>query len=118
MTREEAKKEIEKVFEPAFANYIIEALTKGATVSDRKSTEMTREEQLDWLCRLRSEIYAYMPKEWLIPMNDALDMAIETMCKYQKIQEIVNAPIGGTSAKYTAIVNLIKYSEVDKGNDN
>lgn len=26
MTREEAKKEIEKVFEPAFANYIIMAL--------------------------------------------------------------------------------------------
>ena len=34
MTREEAIKEIEKVFEPAFANYIVEALTKGATVSD------------------------------------------------------------------------------------
>lgn len=46
MTREEAKKEIEKVFEPAFANYIVEALTKGATVSDRKSTEMTREDAI------------------------------------------------------------------------
>lgn len=34
MTREEAKKEIEKVFEPAFANYIIKALTDGATESD------------------------------------------------------------------------------------
>ena len=34
MTREEAVKEIEKVFEPAFANYIITALTEGATVSD------------------------------------------------------------------------------------
>ena len=40
---------------------------------------MTREEELDWLCRLRSEIYVYMPKEWLIPMNGALDMAIKAL---------------------------------------
>lgn len=31
MTREEAINEINKVFEPAFANYIVEALTKGKT---------------------------------------------------------------------------------------
>ena len=37
---------------------------------------MTRE-GLDWLCRLRSEIYVYMPKEWLIPMNN--DMAISAL---------------------------------------
>lgn len=36
MTREEAVKEIEKAFEPAFANYIITALTEGATVSDKE----------------------------------------------------------------------------------
>lgn len=35
MTREEAIKEINRVFEPAFANYIIIALTEGATPSDR-----------------------------------------------------------------------------------
>ena len=40
---------------------------------------MTKEEELDWLCRLRSEIYVYMPKEWLIPMNNALDMAISAL---------------------------------------
>jgi len=40
---------------------------------------MTREEQLDWLYRLRSEIYVYMPKEWLIPMNNALDMTIKAL---------------------------------------
>lgn len=40
---------------------------------------MTREEELDWLCRLRSEIYVYMPKEWLIPMDKALDMAIKVL---------------------------------------
>lgn len=34
MTREEAIKEINKVFEPAFANYIIIALTEGVTASD------------------------------------------------------------------------------------
>lgn len=36
MTREEAVKEIEKAFEPAFANYIITALTEGATISDKE----------------------------------------------------------------------------------
>lgn len=36
MTREEAVKEIKKAFEPAFANYIITALTEGATVSDKE----------------------------------------------------------------------------------
>lgn len=36
MTREEAVKEIEKAFEPAFANYIITALTEGATASDKE----------------------------------------------------------------------------------
>lgn len=34
MTKEEAIEEVNKVFEPAFANYIITALTEGATVSD------------------------------------------------------------------------------------
>lgn len=34
MTREEAIEEVNKAFEPAFANYIITALTEGATVSD------------------------------------------------------------------------------------
>ena len=40
---------------------------------------MTREEQLDWLYRLRSEIYVFMPKEWIIPMNNALDMTIKAL---------------------------------------
>lgn len=41
---------------------------------------MNREECLDWLYRLRGEIYVYIqPKEWLIPMNNALDMAIKAL---------------------------------------
>ena len=40
---------------------------------------MTRDEELDWLYRLRSNIYVYMPKEWLIPMNNALDGAIKAL---------------------------------------
>ena len=36
MTREQAIQEVNKVFEPAFANYIIIALTEGATVSDKE----------------------------------------------------------------------------------
>lgn len=39
MTKEEAVKEIEKAFEPAFANYIITALTEGATASDKEPFE-------------------------------------------------------------------------------
>lgn len=41
MTKEEAKAEIRKVFEPAFANYIITALTEGATPSERKTDTCT-----------------------------------------------------------------------------
>ena len=40
---------------------------------------MTRDEELDWLYRLKSEIYVYMPKEWLIPMDNALDAAIKSL---------------------------------------
>jgi hypothetical protein len=40
---------------------------------------MTREEELDWLYRLRNEIYVYMPKEWLTPMNNALNMAMKEL---------------------------------------
>ena len=40
---------------------------------------MTREENLDWLYRLKSEIFVFMPKEWLIPMADALDDAIKAL---------------------------------------
>lgn len=36
-------------------------------------------ENLDWLYRLRSAIYTYMPQEWLIPMNNALDEAIKKL---------------------------------------
>lgn len=35
MTKEQAIEEVNKAFEPAFANYIITALTEGATVSDK-----------------------------------------------------------------------------------
>ena len=42
---------------------------------------MTRKEQLDWLYRLKSELYVY-PKEWLIPMNNALDTAIKALEQY------------------------------------
>ncbi len=39
MTKEEAIKEIYSVFEPAYANYIVIALTEGATVSDKTEPE-------------------------------------------------------------------------------
>lgn len=54
MTKEEAIHEIEKVFEPAFANYIITALTEGATSSDKEQQPcedcISREEALEEAC--------------------------------------------------------------------
>ena len=49
MTKEEAKKEICNVFEPAFANYIITALEEGATVSDWCEDAVSREDLIDKL---------------------------------------------------------------------
>ena len=46
-----------------------------------------KEETLDWLYRLRSEIYVYMPKEWLIPMNNALDVAIDTVKREEMLED-------------------------------
>jgi len=59
MTREEAKKEIEKVFEPAFANYIIKALTDGATESDMPCEDaISRESALEALSDYVASGYA------------------------------------------------------------
>lgn len=38
-----------------------------------------KEETLDWLYRLKSEIFVFMPKDWLIPFADALDVAIKAL---------------------------------------
>lgn len=40
---------------------------------------MTREEQHDWLCRLRSKVPLYMPNDWVVPMSNALDMSIKSI---------------------------------------
>ena len=53
MTKEEAINEIEKVFEPAFANYIITALTEGATSSDKEEQPTTK----NVLIQLKDEIH-------------------------------------------------------------
>lgn len=42
-------------------------------------TREEREKHLDWLYRLKSEIFVFMPKDWLIPMADALDVAIKAL---------------------------------------
>lgn len=46
-----------------------------------------KEETLDWLYRLRSEMYVYMPKEWLISMNNALDVAIDTVKREEMLED-------------------------------
>ena len=40
---------------------------------------MTREEQLDWLCRLRSAVKIYMPIEWVEHFEDALTESIKAL---------------------------------------
>lgn len=40
---------------------------------------MTKEEHLDWLYRLKSEIYTYMPIAWVKPMENALRVAIKAL---------------------------------------
>ena len=43
MTKEQAIEEINKAFEPAFANYIITALTEGVTISDKALEQDNKE---------------------------------------------------------------------------
>lgn len=40
---------------------------------------MTREERLDWLCRLRSNVPVYMPYKWIKSMNEALTDSIKEL---------------------------------------
>lgn len=59
---------------------------------------MANTENLDWLHRLKSEIYVYMPKEWLIPMDNALDDAIKALEREETVLqalEDVRAEITG-----------------------
>lgn len=67
MTREEAIKEIEKAFEPAFANYIITALTEGATVSDKEPFKPMVEIDLDYVIKQK-----YVEREVLDKIRDEI----------------------------------------------
>ena len=69
---------------------------------------MTREEQLDWLCRLRSEIFVYMPKEWLIPMKNALDITIKALEQEPKMGHWIDDEFG-SKCSYCGI-----YTHLDK----
>ena len=54
---------------------------------------MTREEGLDWLYRLRSEIYVFMPKEWQIPMLNAINMAISALSENKCFDGMTNGEV-------------------------
>lgn len=64
MTREEAINEINEVFTPAYANYIVTALTEGATVSDKEPTTkndlgvdcINRQAAITFVCKNIKEI--------------------------------------------------------------
>ena len=57
---------------------------------------MTREERIDWLCRLRSNLVVYMPQEWVEKMERALSEVIdrETMTE-QKMPTIADIVLDG-----------------------
>jgi len=87
MTREEAIKEINKEFEPAFANYIITALTEGATKSDRCEDAVSRKAILEYqqslhgkmpnkenykLWEFITDLPSVAPKQQWIPVSERL----------------------------------------------
>lgn len=82
MTREEAIEEINKVFEPAFANYIITALTEGATESDKA---LQQEPCEDCVSRehLLSEIDKLMQSPWFKNGKDFYD---DTLTHYGYVE--------------------------------
>ena len=45
---------------------------------------MTREEKLDWLYRIKSEIMYRMPTDWATPMYEVFTEALEAFRKSQK----------------------------------
>lgn len=100
MTREEAIKEIEKAFEPAFANYIITALTEGTTVSEQEpKSEWERDHEIlkaysnganEVLDRIRAEIKSKITKKPHLNFtirererNDAFLEVLDTIDKYK-----------------------------------
>ena len=50
-----------------------------ASHGSRRMTREEREKHLDWLYRLKSSIFVFMPNDWIIPFADALDMAIKAV---------------------------------------
>ncbi len=67
MTKEEAMREVNKAFEPAYANYIITALTEGATTSDKDEKQVViniPKEQYSLIMQShRSDIERFVSKE-------------------------------------------------------
>lgn len=45
---------------------------------------MTKDEHLDWLYRLRSEIYVRMPIAWVEPIKESLNEAIKVLEKQKE----------------------------------
>lgn len=75
---------------------------------------MTNGEKLDWLYRLKSEIYVYMPKEWLIPMDNALDAAIKSIEKESTQNPIIDWNNCHTSEQLDSISTTKNNLGVDK----
>lgn len=67
---------------------------------------MIREEKLDWLYRLKSEIYTYMPITWIKPMANALRDAIKALEQEQE-----------PTTKSDSLVSLEVYKQVAKERD-
>lgn len=126
MTREEAVKEIEKAFKPAFANYIITALTEGATASDKEQEpcedavsrdDVVRIVQHNNPCKALEKIRklpSVTPQE---PNTWSLDDAREDFM-YDVYNELDFLPTNEEANRIIDIFDRITKGGQENGNDN
>lgn len=110
MTREEAIKEINKVFEPAFANYIIIALIEGATPFDKALEQQPCEDLInqrattcrhgghcEWVVCDKCNHYepdalSQQPCEDAVSRHDALNCVTFNEFRYRIVEDIKALP--------------------------
>ena len=75
-----------------------------------------KKETLNWLYKLKSKIFFYMPEEWSTPMSDALDVAIKALeqepkSEWEHDHEILKAYSDGANE----IADKIRAEIMDRG---
>lgn len=114
MTREEAKSEIEKVFEPAFANYIIKALTDGATESDveLQGDSISREVILNKITEIDKLSKVGKTDEALALMKECFESLTPKQNEWISVLDEVEAEING---EINGLMGDAEYQSVIKG---